>query len=228
MLNLALLKPEKILENMKKTFKNPIFIIAIVCFVALAVVIYKIKNEDLRLPAAIQKVEMFDYSTLSGDGLRSAMTKQIIRDSTIAHKNNLFQFNFGNFIVEKSNGNPIYLCDYFDQYTITFEAEGMAVNGQRPKLIITSPCILASDLKTTQSVNIPVDLIKNMKAGDIDWTYDQQPSVTFSFRSIDGSWPQHWVLANISMGSKLSSSHDLSLDRLQIYKYSGTPPQMNW
>src|SRR4051812_49082085 len=139
---------------MRKTIKNPIVIITLICVVALAVVLYKIKNEDMRFPAAIQKVEMFDYSTLSGDTLRTAMTKQIIQDSAISRKNNLYQFNFGNFIVEKLNGNPIYLCDYFDQYTITFEAEGMAVNGQRPKLIINSPCILASGLKTTQAVSI--------------------------------------------------------------------------
>lgn len=213
---------------MKIFIKNPVFIIGVVSVVAIIGVLLWIKHQDLRHPAAISKVEMFDYSSLSGEPLHEAIAKQIIKDSTLNQKEHSFQFNFSNFIVDKQNNEPSYVCDYYDHYTLTFEAEGMAVNGERPRMLITSPCKLSGDLKTVSPVVIPSLKIREKKAGDIDWTYDKQPDVIFSFRNIDGFWPNHWVLSNINLSSKQDAARDLNLNREMIYKYSDIPPLMVW
>lgn len=186
------------------------------------------KNQALRDPAAIPKVEMFDFSNLNGDELKEAMTKQILRDFEIKKKNNLFEFQFGNFLADKNNGDPQYFCDYFGKVSLVFEAEGMAVSGERPQLVVTSTCKTTPDYKASEPIKIPADLIKKLKASNIDWNYDQQPGASYSFRNIDGFWPDYWVLSSVKLSHSNDTSKDLTLDRYIIYKNTPTPPTMSW
>ncbi len=187
-----------------------------------------VKNQALRNPAAIPKVEMFDFSTLDGGELKEAMTKQILRDFEIKKKDSLFEFHFGNFLASRDNGDPQYFCDYFGKITLVFEAEGMASSGDRPQLVVSAGCTSALDFKKSDPVKIPVDLIKKLKATSVDWTYDQQPGVSYSFRNLDGIWPNYWVLSEVKLKHSSDASKDLSLDRYTIYKGMPTPPTMSW
>jgi hypothetical protein len=182
-------------------------------------------NAD-RSPAAIEDKGLFSFFN-RGDSLEIALHKDIISGIQIAKNEKSFQINVRNFLVKNAE-NETHLCEYFDSYTLTFEAEGIATSGERPTMVIKSPCELSAKTKLPVPVVVPVEDIFKLKPNDTDVSFEVNPKATFSFRNVSDMWPGYWVLSKVQFTNSDFSNREITIDRKEIYNLSKTPVIMAW
>lgn len=166
---------------------------------------------------------MFD----KGDALQAALHKDLITSIQVAKAEKNFQINVRNFLVKNEQQNE-HLCDYFTSYTLTFEAEGMASSGERPTMVVTSPCELSAKTNMPVPVVIPVEDIFKLAPDDTDISFEVNPKASFSFRNVSEMWPEYWVLSKVQFSHSNHSSREVIIDRREIYSLSKVPVTMSW
>ena len=178
-----------------------------------------------RTPAAIEERGLFNFFD-KGDALQTALHKDIVSSIEIAKNEKNFQINVRNFLVK--NQDNLRLCEYFNSYTLTFEAEGIASSGERPTMTITTPCEVSAKTNLPVPVVVPVDDIFKLKPNDADISFEVSPKASFSFRNVSDMWPGHWVLSKVQFSHSNFSSREVIIDRKEIYKLSKNPSVMAW
>jgi hypothetical protein len=179
-----------------------------------------------RSPASIEEKGLFSFLN-HGDSLQVALHKDILSGIQIAKNEKNFEINVRNFLVKETE-EEMHLCEYFTSYTLTFEAEGIASSGERPSMVITSPCELSAKTKLPVPVVIPVEDIFKLKPNDTDVSFEVNPKATFSFRNVSDTWPGYWVLSKVQFTNSDFSSREVIIDRKEIYTLSKTPAIMAW
>jgi hypothetical protein len=178
-----------------------------------------------RTPAAIEEQNLFNMFD-KGDALHTALRKDIVTSIQIAKAEKNFQINVRNFLVKTPENQ--HLCEYFNSYTLTFEAEGMATSGERPTMVIHTPCELSAKTNIPVPVVVPVEDIFKLKPDDTDVSFEASPKASFSFRNVDDMWPEHWVLSKVQFSHSDFSSREVIIERREIYGVSKIPPTMEW
>jgi hypothetical protein len=179
-----------------------------------------------REPASIEGTSLFSFLN-KGDSLQAALHKDIVSSIQIAKNEKNFQINVRNFLVKNEEQN-MHLCEYFTSYTLTFEAEGIASSGERPTMIIKSPCELSAKTNLPVPVVIPVEDIFKLKPNDTDVSFEVNSKASFSFRNVPDMWPGYWVLSKVQFSNADYSNREVIIDRKEIYKLSKTPAIMAW
>jgi hypothetical protein len=179
-----------------------------------------------RGPAAIEQKDLFSFFK-NQDSMKIALEQRILESIKIAKSQKSFQIDVRNFAVKSSTEN-LHLCEYFDSYTLTFEAEGIASSGERPSMSITAPCEISAKTKMPVPLMIPVEDIFKLAPNDTDVSFQINPKTNFSFRNVSDSWPEYWVLSKVEFNNKSLSVRDVIIDRRDIYKFSKNPITMSW
>ena len=182
--------------------------------------------KDGRLPASLPKTKVFDFTQLE-QGQNVTLRKHILNKSEAVADHDRFGIRVGHFMVRNSSGQTEGACDMYDSVTYTFEAEGMAVNGERPKLVLSGKCHSQNE-SSLEPLWIPVgDLVKR-PAGNMDYSLNDADQTNVHFEDMDMVWPKHWVLSGVKFQSHDPATTPLTMDRLEVYKYSRTPLVMYW
>jgi hypothetical protein len=179
-----------------------------------------------RSPAAVENQNLFNMFD-KGDALQTALHKDIVTSIQVAKAEKNFHINVRNFLVKNENSNE-HLCDYFNSYTLTFEAEGMASSGERPTMVVTAPCELSAKTNMPIPVVIPVEDIFKLTPDDTDISFEVNPKASFSFRNVSEMWPEYWVLSRVQFSHSAHSSREVIIDRREIYSLSKIPVTMSW
>lgn len=179
-----------------------------------------------RSPAAVENQNLFNMFD-KGDALQTALHKDIVTSIQVARAEKNFHINVRNFLVKSENNNE-HLCDYFNSYTLTFEAEGMASSGERPTMVVTAPCELSAKTNMPIPVVIPVEDIFKLTPDDTDISFEVNPKASFSFRNVSEMWPEYWVLSRVQFSHSGHSSREVIIDRREIYSLSKIPVTMSW
>lgn len=195
-----------------------------VCLFSWAVSIFF--NLSTRKPAAVENQSFFNFFDKS-DALQTALHKDIINSIQIAKEQRNFEINVRNFLVKTSQEN-LHLCEYFDSYTLTFEAEGVASSGERPTMVINTPCEVSAKTSLPVPVIVPVEDIFKLKPNDTDVSFEVNPKASFSFRNVSDMWPEYWVLSKVHFSKANASSREVIIDRKEIYQLSKFPVVMDW
>lgn len=179
-----------------------------------------------REPASIEQKNLFSlFQTQNALGV--ALEKRVVESINVAKNERLYQINIRNFVL-KDTAESLHLCEYFNTYTLTFEAEGIASSGERPTMTVSSPCELSAKTNLPIPIMIPVDDIHKLAPNDTDISFQINPKANFSFRNISDNWPEYWVLAKVEFNSKDFSSRDLIIKKRDLYNISQKPITMNW
>jgi hypothetical protein len=194
------------------------------CLFSWAVSVF-ISNKD-RTPAAIENQNFFQLFPKS-DSLQAELHKDIVNSIQIAKDQRNFEINVRNFLVKYQQQN-LHLCEYFDSYVLTFEAEGIASSGERPKMVVSTPCEVSAKTSLPVPVIVPVEDIFKLTPGDTDIRFEVNPKASFSFRNVPDVWPEHWVLSKVQFSKSNSSEREVIIDRREIYKLSEFPITMTW
>lgn len=179
-----------------------------------------------REPAAIQENSLFSFLNRS-DSLQIALHKDIVTSIQVAKNERNFQINVRNFLV-KNEAENMHLCEYFSSYTLTFEAEGIATSGERPTMVVSSPCEVSAKTNMPIPVIVPVADIFKLKPNDTDVSFEVNPKASFSFRNVSDMWPEHWVLSKVQFANSEFSNREVIIDRKEIYQLSRVPVVMSW
>lgn len=181
-----------------------------------------------RLPAAVDKSRIFDVSYLEGGALKAASAKQLLSPTEVFEGDESVTINFGHFVARAPTGERQLLCDIYDQVELTFEAEGVAVNGERAKLKVLAPCSVSENLNKMKSIVIPTAQIKRLPTTDGEFSFGDLPSYYFSAYHLPDSWPETWVMTEFKLLKRNDPGVSLSLDRREVYNFSSKPIMMNW
>ena len=179
---------------------------------------------DFRYPAAIGP-QSLDFPV---EQVLDSSSKRRVLSGTKAWKDKgSIAIRVGHFIAKTMDGEPNRLCDVFHDIALTFSAEGMAISGARPTMMIESACVASRSGETTETIWIPVDQIKAEKPMDAELRFTSPSNVTIKLKDIPGEWPNYWVLKEIKLIDKKGGS-SMTIDTATIYKLSQVPISFNW
>lgn len=190
------------------------------------------KNQSInqvRVPASIPRQKVFDFSRLESTDLDRAARHAMMNGLHAVMKNNNYGVSIGHFIMKDDRGQSLQACEYFGKLEITFEAQGIAVNGERPSLKVEGPCLGSESLARTQPLWIPVGEIRNQKPGDIEVNFQGQKEVTITTKNIPhAAWPSHWVLSQLKLVHSEGTHREISVSRKDVYELSRVPLILSW
>ncbi len=181
-----------------------------------------------RQPASIPPNALNLYES---DILDSAAKKRILAGTRAWKENGTMGVTVGHYIAKNVGGGTSQLCDLYQNISLTFTAEGMAVSGSRPTMTIEGACVMATNSQSngqmTAPLFIPLDQIQQEKPADLELRYTTPSDIVVRLKDIPGEWPSYWVLTEIKMLNK-KEGRSIAIDTATIYKLSAVPISISW
>lgn len=181
-----------------------------------------------RSPAAIDKAAIFDVSYLEGGALKSASARQLLQSAEIVAQKEELGVSLGHFVTKNETGEKKFLCDVYDHVSLRFEAEGIAISGERPSLEVMGPCQVSENLNKMRPLYIPIAEIKAQPPADGELSFGQHKDQVYRVSNVSGQWPTTWVLTEVRVSRKDAPGQTLFLDRRDVYNFSSKPIMMSW
>lgn len=168
-----------------------------------------------RAPSSIQK--MFDYSDLVGSALQSAARQRLMDSVQITAQNGDVLIQMGNFVLLNEGKQKDFACGYYDKVSFEFEAQGVLVDGEKPKLTLQSACEVASNVNFMNPFKVPITQLKLQKPAPSEYKFFEgsQP-VTVSLENSPDAWPSNWILKSVKMTNSKVSSRSLVIDSFRL------------
>jgi hypothetical protein len=180
-----------------------------------------------RIPASIPRSS--DLSGLQGDLLARAGKMKLLGGLTLEQSKDSASVHLGNFVMLNQQQQKDFVCGVYNHITISFEAEGVAVGGEKPSLIVDAPCSVGNDISALTPIEIPISQIKSQNAGNREMVIQQSggPLHVVSGNSAE-AWPKQWSLVDIKMTNDSDASQSLHVTADEVRKNTNKPVLMNW
>jgi hypothetical protein len=178
-----------------------------------------------RDPAAVRQV--YDFSSLSGSELNQAMKKRLLSGASVIRQQSSLGVELGHFAMAKLTGEKTLACQEFDKVVLKFEAEGVAISGERPEMEVEGACEFSSDMTKINPIFIPVDRIMAEKPGDGEIQYREGKAVTLRFHGMPDQWPTSWLLTSVRL-SNPGQQKELLIDTEEVNQILGRPMMVNF
>ncbi len=102
----------------------------------------------------------------------------------------------GNAKFKSSREKTSTLCEVYSMIELVFQAEGIAIAGDAPKLIVRTSCKAQPGSEFLDPIRIPWKKIKALPTGTKTF---RDTEVTLIFRSLDDFWPLEWSLFELRL-----------------------------
>lgn len=178
-----------------------------------------------RDPAAVRQV--YDFSSLTGSELTHAMKKRLLNGANVIRVQESLGIELGHFALAKLTGEKILACQEFARVTLRFEADGIAVSGERPVMEVEGACEFSADMTKINPVLIPVDKVLAEKPGDGEIQYREGKGVTLRFHGVPEEWPTRWLLTSVRL-SNPNEQKELLVDANEVSQILGRPMMVNF
>ncbi len=113
------------------------------------------------------------------------------------------------------------LCKSYSHIELSFEAEGTAVAGRAPSMVIKTPCEPGQDPAEMASVVIPYGKILLEKPRNAEFRFDGFTS-RFEFNNSADEWPRTWVLKTVEFKSDRKSGTESEYVASKLVDLSNT------
>lgn len=170
-----------------------------------------------RDPAAIR--QSYDFTHLRGSALDVAMKERTLAGLDFVREKGQLGIQLGHFALVNAQGEKTLACREYPKVTMAFEAEGVVVNGERPRMEVEGGCEFNADLTRINPLMIPVQNILGEKPADGDFQFRDGKPVVVRFSNLSDQWPRRWVL----VGIRMSGRSEFQLDRNDVMKILGRP-----
>lgn len=171
-----------------------------------------------RDPAAIR--QSYDFSHLRGDALSNAMKERMIAGLEVYKETDRMGLAIGHFTFTNGAGEKTLACREFDKMVLSFEAEGVVVNGERPSMEIEGGCRFSDDLAKIHPLYLPVARILGEKPADGEFQFRDGSPVAVRFANLSDEWPRKWVLTGVSLSG---NKEKLAIERNELRRILGHP-----
>lgn len=162
-----------------------------------------------------------DYSYLSGGSLKKAVINRLLMNSYIDRQSDDFRVHLAHFQMTVDGKKHSSVCDYFKTVQITFQAEGIAVSGEKPLVVLQAPCILGEE---NYIQSLPISTPGFFKANS--WVRDfvmsgqgQEPHF-IPLWSMVSSTPYQWFISEIALIPQSESDEEITISSNQLWSQS--------
>lgn len=170
-----------------------------------------------RDPAAIR--QSYDFTHLRGSALEVAMKERTLAGLGFVREKDSVGVHLGHFALLNSAGEKTLACREYPKVILHFEAEGVVVNGERPRMEVEGGCEFNDDLTRIQPLHIPIERILGERPADGEFQFREGRPVAVRFSHLSDEWPRRWVL----VGVKMTGRTEFSVDRNDVIKVLGRP-----
>jgi len=181
--------------------------------------------EDL-LPSNVE----FDLSGFDGVALTRRMKFRLFETAGWIEDKNQHGLLLGNIKFKNSKENTLSLCEAYPWLELVFQAEGVVVAGDSPKIVLRTPCKSESNSEMLDPIWIPWKKIVKLKPKVRDY---KENNNTFYFRSLDDFWPREWVLLELRLYPQ-DGGESFKVNGYEVIAVRGAPlyfmlaPQSEW
>ena len=149
----------------------------------------KISSEESEeiIPLGVE----FDLSRFDGVSLSRRIKYRIFENAKWIDNGDEHQLVLGNAKFKNSREKTTTLCDAYSMIELVFQAEGIAIAGDAPKIVLRTSCESTEGSEFLNPISIPWKRIKNLKPKERNY---KEGNTTLFFRSLDDFWPLEWSL----------------------------------
>ncbi|QDK39411.1 hypothetical protein [Bdellovibrio sp. NC01] len=173
-----------------------------------------------RDPAAIRT--NFDFSNLTGDSLHEAVKQRLVAGFEMKRSADGMGLGLGHFVFRDDAGEKKLACQEFGKVTMTFEAEGVSVGGDKPTMEIEGRCEYSNDMTKINPLYLPVAKILNEKPGDGEFNFNEGHAVTVRFANLPEDWPRTWLLKSVKLNNE-QKNKSVTVESDEVARYMGHP-----
>ncbi len=128
----------------------------------------------------------------------------------------------GHFAFMNAVGEKKLACQEFGKVSLSFEAEGVSVAGDKPTMEIEGRCEFSTDMTKINPLFIPIAKIRGERPGDGEFQFNEGSAITVRFANLPESWPKLWLLKSVKLLNE-KSSEALVIESDEVAKYLGHP-----
>ena len=169
-----------------------------------------------RDPAAVRQV--YDFSHLRGNALEVAIKQRVVAGIEVMKEDGKISVALGHFAFINGGGERTLGCREYGKVMMTFEADGVVVNGERPTMEVEGACEFSEDLARVNPLTIPVARILGERPADGEFSFMDGKAVSVKFSNLSDEWPRKWVLSGVRFGG---AKGDVHVDRNELGKLLG-------
>lgn len=177
---------------------------------------------------ALANSDLYDLSQSTGSTFQKAFKYQTLKNALIVKDHNFSSIQVGLFLVQDEDQKTVTMCDKYPTLDYIFSADGVAVSGKQPTMILRIPCQVSFDKRHTSVVTIPFKEIFAGKAGTFNLpiaSLDNQEEGRLYIYNDLNEWPQDWVWTGLKLYDKKGES--LSINGYEIISVLGEPPYIH-
>lgn len=171
-----------------------------------------------------------DLSKLDAEEFARAFKYSLINPLSLVRGNGQMGVQLGNFYIKGTDQQKIFVCAKYNYIELVFQADGIAVSGEIPRMVIRGPCTNAQDMNFIQALPIPYQEVLKAPVSQTQFRLpiaDSNDSVQINFHYVVEQWPTDWNLVGVRLYSDYSSEI-LSLNGYEIIAIRGQPFVLNW
>ncbi len=176
-----------------------------------------------RAPAAVRDSK--EFQEVIEKPMRVFKREAVASSLAIDNYKGQQKLSFGQFPVTAGNG-PNLVCLEFPYVRLVWSAEGRAVSGNKPRLLILAPCrIHPRNRDRVSDIPLPFDEIYRRPAQAQSFQWDKLGlHLEIEVQHVHGDWPRLWELESIEFYKDPSGEGEiLSLAKEEFVKSTGAP-----
>ena len=164
--------------------------------------------------ASIPKNIHTDYSHLSAGSLKKATMNRLSKKLYITHHTENISIHLPHFQMQVDGKRGRSACEHFQTIQVKILADGVAVSGNKPSLILKSPCIIGEN-NYIQSLQIPIVMFSTIKPSQMSTRPVEYNQTLISSSSMTDFWPDSWLISEVSFipQEKSDSQIKVNLDK---------------
>jgi hypothetical protein len=163
-----------------------------------------------RHPAEMSKD--FDFSMMSGPALKKASHKRLMEDVRLIMQDDQVGVELGHFVVKNKDGDKKFACQYYDRVELKFAAQGMAVNGQVPYLVVEGKCQMSKKIDRIEPLWLPLVELKAMEPRNLRNYFFSEEKVFTSIYNVGDVWPQNWQLQAVRVFHQSENDREIAVE----------------
>ncbi len=204
-----------------------VFSLFVLCFVAGYSVIYCTSDQTPvnRDPAAVRN--NFDFSHLNGEKLHEAVKQRLLTGLELRKTPAGAGIGLGHFVFVDDRGQKKLACQEFGKVSLSFEAEGVSVAGEKPVMEIEGRCEYSSDMTKISPLFVPIAKILGERPGDGEFQFNEGAPVTIRFSNLPEEWPRTWLLKSVKLLNE-KASEALVVESDEVARHLGHPMVLSW
>lgn len=178
-----------------------------------------------RDPAAVRN--NFDFSHLRGEQLHQAVRQRLLAGLDLQKTSEGSGIGLGHFVFVNASGEKKLACQEFGKVSLSFEAEGMSVAGDKPTMEIEGRCEFSADMTRINPLFIPIAKILGENPGDGEFHFKEGSDVSVRFANIPEAWPRLWLLKSVKIINE-KASEAVVIESDEVARVLGHPVVLNF